>query len=447
MNLVTPEQLEQLKSLQREFGEGKKSAADVELALYSLANSNPRFQNIADDVKTITAALGEAIATAKLLEAQLQVGDSSEAGGRGPASRGGAGNTRRALQARQEESRLWEQEQARRAKLGKDQLALESEIARVRKQAADDGIRVTEDQIKRIAQANLAGNAARSSEGKKPEKERADEYERLTARIVDSTTALVAETEVQRGLNPLVEDYGYAVEKVRAQIELLNAAKAAGIEVTPKLRAEIEQLADQYAIATVEAAKLAEEQDKAREAASKWTEAVENLFQMGGDALMSMVSGSEKAADAVKKLALQLALAAAQAALLGTGPLAGLFGALGGGLARGGGVDPWAGMRENGGPVTRGNAYIVGEKRPEVFVPDQNGRIIPRVPSMPDLSGMKAGGGNVFSPSFSIDARGAQPGVGAEIQTAIKQAMDQMRREFPMNTAKALKTIKVMGYQ
>jgi len=35
--------------------------------------------------------------------------------------------------------------------------------------------------------------------------------------------------------------------------------------------------------------------------------------------------------------------------------------------------------REKGGPVKAGQAYIVGEKRPEVFVPNTSGMIIPRV--------------------------------------------------------------------
>ena len=37
-------------------------------------------------------------------------------------------------------------------------------------------------------------------------------------------------------------------------------------------------------------------------------------------------------------------------------------------------------MRAAGGPVTAGQPYIVGERRPELFVPSQNGRIEPRVP-------------------------------------------------------------------
>ena len=33
--------------------------------------------------------------------------------------------------------------------------------------------------------------------------------------------------------------------------------------------------------------------------------------------------------------------------------------------------------RQSGGPVSRGNPYIVGERGPELYVPDANGRIIP----------------------------------------------------------------------
>jgi len=46
----------------------------------------------------------------------------------------------------------------------------------------------------------------------------------------------------------------------------------------------------------------------------------------------------------------------------------------------GGHINPDA--RASGGPVSKGVPYIVGEKRPELFVPDQNGTIIPKVPSM-----------------------------------------------------------------
>lgn len=42
---------------------------------------------------------------------------------------------------------------------------------------------------------------------------------------------------------------------------------------------------------------------------------------------------------------------------------------------------PIAGARAMGGPVKANTPYIVGERRPEVFVPSTNGTILPRVPS------------------------------------------------------------------
>lgn len=48
------------------------------------------------------------------------------------------------------------------------------------------------------------------------------------------------------------------------------------------------------------------------------------------------------------------------------------------------------GARAGGGPVSAGKAYLVGEKRPEVFVPQQNGTIIPSVGQA--ARGMSGGG-------------------------------------------------------
>ncbi len=43
--------------------------------------------------------------------------------------------------------------------------------------------------------------------------------------------------------------------------------------------------------------------------------------------------------------------------------------------------------RQHGGPVSAGEAYIVGEERPELFVPNQNGTILPSVPTHISSSG------------------------------------------------------------
>jgi len=51
-------------------------------------------------------------------------------------------------------------------------------------------------------------------------------------------------------------------------------------------------------------------------------------------------------------------------------------------------------QRQHGGPVRAGEAYIVGEKRPELFVPNENGMIWPALPNAVSAGG--GGGGGVI---------------------------------------------------
>ncbi len=103
-------------------------------------------------------------------------------------------------------------------------------------------------------------------------------------------------------------------------------------------------------VAQIEAETEALERNKQAQEAR--ADSIDYLFGVGEQALSSIVDGSVRAEDAIKRLAVQLALAAAQAALLGTGPLAGFFG--GGGLGSlFGRADPWAGLRSfDGGGFT-----------------------------------------------------------------------------------------------
>ena len=64
----------------------------------------------------------------------------------------------------------------------------------------------------------------------------------------------------------------------------------------------------------------------------------------------------------------------------------------GGGTPSAGQGSTFTNRREFGGPVSKGRAYIVGERRPELFVPNTNGIIVPQVPSM-DYSGASVSSG------------------------------------------------------
>jgi tape measure domain-containing protein len=122
-------------------------------------------------------------------------------------------------------------------------------------------------------------------------------------------------------------------------------------------------------------------------------------FNALAGAIQSGIQGATSLADAIGKIALSLANLVAQAALSGTGPLSGLFNALTGtvgGLA--GGFAPAASSmstiggiganvaavglgslpgRARGGDVSPNQAYWVGEKGPEPFIPNVPGTIIP----------------------------------------------------------------------
>jgi phage-related minor tail protein len=85
--------------------------------------------------------------------------------------------------------------------------------------------------------------------------------------------------------------------------------------------------------------------------------------------------------------------------------------------------------REHGGPVQAGMPYIVGERRPELFVPSQSGYIYPSVP--------KAGQGN----SVTINNTYHITGVGADIETntrrIAKQAAEQAKAEMLVSMDRA----------
>ena len=71
----------------------------------------------------------------------------------------------------------------------------------------------------------------------------------------------------------------------------------------------------------------------------------------------------------------------------------GLAGAAAGGLV-GYGAQGAANMvqgKERGGPVRAGNPYVVGEKRPELFIPSVSGNILPQVPHMATGTGFVQG--------------------------------------------------------
>jgi phage-related minor tail protein len=83
------------------------------------------------------------------------------------------------------------------------------------------------------------------------------------------------------------------------------------------------------------------------------------------------------------------------------------------------------GRREHGGPVKKGHAYIVGEERAEIFVPDRDGTIIPSIDTYKDLaSGAPGQMAGTNGGSWAIDYQ--------MLATEIGRAMGRELRDLPI---------------
>lgn len=83
--------------------------------------------------------------------------------------------------------------------------------------------------------------------------------------------------------------------------------------------------------------------------------------------------------------------------------------------------------RATGGPVSKGQPYIVGEKRPELFIPNASGRIVPRVEA-PRLNARRSPGASQGgSSSLTVNIQGASgdPHVRELVRQGVAQALSE----------------------
>lgn len=153
-------------------------------------------------------------------------------------------------------------------------------------------------------------------------KETLDAYEKALVASEKRRQALLLEAETEgKGT--------FAKAKAREALELETAAKRANIPITEAMRKKIDEAAAGYANAKV---KL----DDVQKAVEGFNDASKFFGEGITDALSDMVIDGEKATDVMKALVKQLAKAALQAAIMGSGPLAGIFGTGSGTNAPGG---------------------------------------------------------------------------------------------------------------
>jgi len=291
---VPQDEVDKVRSLGEQFRSGAITAQKLASELDGITRANPAWESFTSSVELFVGKLVEAEKAARLLQARL-------ADTRADMGRSAKDDVIR-VDLNAVAASNYEKEALRKASLNKKEHALEMERIRVRNDAIKDGTKLTEDAINRIAKANLAAQESRTAEGKKPKKEKKaketpeEKFSKGDLQsISDRTSALVSETEALRQLNPLIDDYGFAAEMARTEQELLNAAQKAGIELTPALKEEIRQTAEQWSLATVEANKLSEAQGELRQKAEEWRDAEKDA--LGG--LVSDLAAGKHMADAL----------------------------------------------------------------------------------------------------------------------------------------------------
>lgn len=204
-------------------------------------------------------------------------------------------------------------------------------------------------------------------------------------------------------------EYAEAMAVARKRAELLYEAQAAGKEVTPALRAEIDQLAASYVGAGAAADEAADRLMQMEDSAERGADRLSDMF-------LSVVDGSQSALEAVGNLLIELAKVAAKKALMdamGDGGGGGIVGAIGGFLG---------GARAKGGPGVAGVPYLVNEDTPnsEVFVPSRSGAVL-NVPQAQAALRGSAGGGSAGPSEMNVNVSVT----GARGNTEISQMVEQ----------------------
>lgn len=274
----------------------------------------------------------------------------------------------------------------------------------------------TDAKVSPVSLKSFAPPKSKSSGGSGGSAKKQNDFAREVQQIRDRTAALQSETVVMSGLNPLIDDYGFSLEKARAKQELLNAANKAGLTITPELASQIDALAEQYAMASAEGDKLKESQDRIRKSADEMNAQYAEMGSYAGDIFSQIVDGSLSAEDGLKKLAIAFVQAYVKAKLLssintstaGGGFLSSLIGSV------------FGGFRAAGGPVSAGKAYMVGERGPEMIVPKSAGTVIPN-------RSLGGSGGASITINAPINAPNAN---GPEL-AALRQSVNDLGKNIP----------------
>lgn len=466
MSFATPEQKKQLEALRKGLDDGTVSADKAAKAIFAMANADYNFQAAAEKLGPLLDALKEAVAQVDNLNAKL-----ARASSAGPSFREAENASMSALADMKATNQAFIDAQTKRNALSKQQLVIETEIAKVRKEAADAGAVLTEKQIRDIATANVAANERRSGEGKKtraPKKTADDRFDSLTQSIYDRIEAMKLEQDTlgasfyeQQKRAVALDLEQEALRQVREEARRKGEQDWQNAQLSPDQRKRIDEVSDAYARQADELRKNQEAQALQRDVLKGALGDLRSAMEDGkldwkdlGDIALNAL---DKIIDKIENDLIEAIMQANSAADGGGGGLLGWLtkgiGALLGGGA-GAGSDPWAGMRipgyADGTNNHPGGLAIVGEKGPELLNLPRGAQVIPQVPRMPALRSPAPQTTSQevhVTVGWSRDANGnLKPFIEEVSQKNVKAGIAQYDKGSAYRTSRDLRTVGERGY-
>ena len=192
-------------------------------------------------------------------------------------------------------------------------------------------------------------------------------------------------------VNEKIEEQGHVFDLVRNSMRDITAI-------------DIRDFFSKTSTAAEDAAK------KMKDSMQGFSDSMKSSFEAG---FMSMVDGTKSVKDAFRQMAIDI-IAQLYRVLVVQRIVGSFDAAAGTGSGIVGGIMKLAGgfFRANGGPVSGNQPYIVGERGPEMFIPNRSGTVIPN---------KNLGGGGVVVQQTINVTTGVQQTVRNEIQTLLPQ--------------------------
>ncbi|TGR32997.1 MULTISPECIES: phage tail length tape measure family protein [unclassified Mesorhizobium] len=304
---------------------------------------------------------------------------------------------------------------------------------------------------KAVAAAQRKADAAARRANRAQPKTADDRFAEDLQSIRDRTAALTEEYnslglsyEAQTKRKTALDLEQQALKQVREEARKKGDTDWQNAQLTPDQIAKIDAVSEAYA-------RQADELRKAQEMYDLQKDVIKGAFD---DLRSALDDGKldwqdfgkiaegvlDKIIDKIENDLVDAIMQASSSGGVGGGWLGSILGAVTGG---GGGSDPGIigalGLRANGGPVTAGQPYIVGEKRAELFIPNTNGMILPQVPSI--QSGGGSSQSNVITFAPTIQMQGGGKDAGEQVTAALKK----FEKEFTPRVVKSLREAKTRG--